>query len=189
MEVQGVARILLISFFCGIFLWDLGVMLLAKDPNYTISWALYSISCRTSYYSFRLRSFVRTCFLASLSDHEKYMTRVGVVGYGTIGKRVADAVLLQDDMELVGVTLHSLQLQDEHPLSRKGILYCTNQEHAVFCLIRSVDVSCRLHTQGSWALSNKETVFLPRALRLYFKVAKSPTVGNKFCIPVQLQRG
>lgn len=33
--------------------------------------------------------------------------KVGVVGYGTIGKRVADAVLLQDDMELVGVTANS----------------------------------------------------------------------------------
>lgn len=30
--------------------------------------------------------------------------RVGVNGYGTIGKRVASAVALQDDMELVGVT-------------------------------------------------------------------------------------
>ena len=30
--------------------------------------------------------------------------RVGVVGgYGTIGKRVATAVMLQDDMELVGI--------------------------------------------------------------------------------------
>ena len=32
--------------------------------------------------------------------------KVGVVGYGTIGKRVADAVLLQEDMELVGITGH-----------------------------------------------------------------------------------
>ena len=31
------------------------------------------------------------------------MIRVGVNGYGTIGKRIADAVLLQDDMRLVGV--------------------------------------------------------------------------------------
>ena len=30
-------------------------------------------------------------------------TRVAVNGYGVIGKRVADAVALQDDMELVGV--------------------------------------------------------------------------------------
>jgi glyceraldehyde-3-phosphate dehydrogenase (NAD(P)) len=32
------------------------------------------------------------------------MIRVGVNGYGTIGKRVADAVAAQSDMELVGVT-------------------------------------------------------------------------------------
>lgn len=30
--------------------------------------------------------------------------KVGINGYGVIGKRIADAVLLQDDMELVGVT-------------------------------------------------------------------------------------
>ena len=29
--------------------------------------------------------------------------RVGINGYGVIGKRVADAVVLQDDMELAGV--------------------------------------------------------------------------------------
>lgn len=34
-------------------------------------------------------------------------TRVGIVGYGTIGKRVADAVMLQPDMELSGVTVHT----------------------------------------------------------------------------------
>ncbi len=33
------------------------------------------------------------------------MIRVGVNGFGTIGKRVADAVSLQDDMQLVGVTM------------------------------------------------------------------------------------
>lgn len=30
--------------------------------------------------------------------------KVGINGYGVIGKRIADAVLMQDDMELVGVT-------------------------------------------------------------------------------------
>ena len=29
--------------------------------------------------------------------------RVGVNGYGVIGRRIADAVTLRDDMELVGV--------------------------------------------------------------------------------------
>lgn len=34
---------------------------------------------------------------------ENSIARVAVNGYGVIGKRVADAVALQDDMELVGV--------------------------------------------------------------------------------------
>jgi len=33
--------------------------------------------------------------------------KVGIVGYGTIGKRVTDAVLQQDDMDLIGITGHS----------------------------------------------------------------------------------
>ena len=30
--------------------------------------------------------------------------KVAINGYGTIGKRVADAVACQDDMEIIGVT-------------------------------------------------------------------------------------
>ncbi len=32
------------------------------------------------------------------------MKAVGINGYGTIGKRVADAVAAQDDMKIAGVT-------------------------------------------------------------------------------------
>ncbi len=39
--------------------------------------------------------------------------RVGINGYGTIGKRVADAVALQKDMKLVGVTAHSYSFNTE----------------------------------------------------------------------------
>lgn len=39
--------------------------------------------------------------------------KVGVVGYGTIGKRVADAVAMQKDMQLVGVTAHSYSFNTE----------------------------------------------------------------------------
>ncbi len=39
--------------------------------------------------------------------------KVGVVGYGTIGKRVADAVAMQKDMKLVGVTAHSYSFNTE----------------------------------------------------------------------------
>src|SRR3989338_9891077 len=39
--------------------------------------------------------------------------KVGINGYGTIGKRVADAVALQKDMQLVGITGHSYDYKIE----------------------------------------------------------------------------
>ena len=39
--------------------------------------------------------------------------KVGVVGYGTIGKRVADAVAAQKDMKLAGVTAHTYSFNTE----------------------------------------------------------------------------
>lgn len=39
----------------------------------------------------------------STPHHGTHRTRVGVVGYGVVGKRVADGVTLQPDMELVGI--------------------------------------------------------------------------------------
>ena len=46
--------------------------------------------------------------------------KVGVVGYGTIGKRVADLVMKQKDMELVGITGHSYNWRME-TANDKGI--------------------------------------------------------------------
>ncbi|GAB7008644.1 type II glyceraldehyde-3-phosphate dehydrogenase [Halorubrum trueperi] len=51
------------------------------------------------------------------------MTRVGVNGYGTIGKRVADAVAAQPDMELVGVTKASPNYGAEAAIRRGYDLY------------------------------------------------------------------
>jgi len=51
------------------------------------------------------------------------MTRVGVNGYGTIGKRVADAVAAQPDMELVGVTKTGPDYGAEAALRRGYDLY------------------------------------------------------------------
>ncbi len=39
--------------------------------------------------------------------------KVGINGYGTIGKRVADAVAKQKDMKLIGVTAHSYSFNTE----------------------------------------------------------------------------
>ena len=37
------------------------------------------------------------------------MIKVGINGYGTIGKRVAEAVTLQDDMEIIYETVEELE--------------------------------------------------------------------------------
>ena len=56
--------------------------------------------------------------------------RVGVNGYGVIGKRVAEAVTMQDDMELVGVSDVATDWR-MHIVARKGIeLYGGSREHA-----------------------------------------------------------
>jgi len=58
------------------------------------------------------------------------MIRVGVNGYGTIGKRVADAVAAQPDMELVGVTKTSPDYGAEGALRRGYDLYAAIDDRA-----------------------------------------------------------
>lgn len=58
------------------------------------------------------------------------MVRVGVNGYGTIGKRVADAVLKQDDMELVGVVKTKPDYAALQAVRRGLKLYAPDEEAA-----------------------------------------------------------
>ena len=50
--------------------------------------------------------------------------RVGVNGYGTIGRRVADAIRLQPDMELVGVVKATPDYKARQAVARGYSLYC-----------------------------------------------------------------
>ena len=56
------------------------------------------------------------------------MIRVGVNGYGTIGKRVADAVAAQSDMELVGVTKTTPDYGAEAAVRRGYDLYAATDD-------------------------------------------------------------
>jgi glyceraldehyde-3-phosphate dehydrogenase (NAD(P)) len=51
------------------------------------------------------------------------MIRVGVVGYGTIGKRIADAVAAQDDMKVVGVLKTTPDYEAKVALARGYAVY------------------------------------------------------------------
>ena len=57
-------------------------------------------------------------------------TRVAVNGYGVIGKRVADAVAWQDDMELAGVTDISVDWRPRMAIQKGFRLYGATGEHA-----------------------------------------------------------
>jgi len=57
-------------------------------------------------------------------------TRVAVNGYGVIGKRVADAVARQDDMELAGVSDISADWRARMVTQKGYRLYCAASEHA-----------------------------------------------------------
>ncbi|WGI17111.1 type II glyceraldehyde-3-phosphate dehydrogenase [Methanonatronarchaeum sp. AMET-Sl] len=54
--------------------------------------------------------------------------KVGINGFGTIGKRIADAVALQDDMEVVGVSKTSPNYESKLALDRGYPLYCAVSE-------------------------------------------------------------
>jgi glyceraldehyde-3-phosphate dehydrogenase (NAD(P)) len=56
------------------------------------------------------------------------MTKVGVVGYGTIGKRVADAVVAQRDMTVEGVAKTSPNFEAEAALAKGFDLYAAVPE-------------------------------------------------------------
>lgn len=53
----------------------------------------------------------------------EFMIRVGIVGYGTIGKRVADAVSLQDDMRVMGVVVRRYDWRTKMAIKRGYNIY------------------------------------------------------------------
>lgn len=94
--------------------------------------------------------------------------RVGVNGYGVIGKRVADAVSLQDDMQLVGVTFNHFDYRIQVAAERGYPIYACSSEgipaglQSTDCvrgtiddLLRQVDVMVDCTAKGV-AAANKE---------------------------------
>ncbi|SFR58525.1 MULTISPECIES: type II glyceraldehyde-3-phosphate dehydrogenase [Halorubrum] len=69
------------------------------------------------------------------------MIRVGVNGYGTIGKRVADAVAAQPDMELAGVTKASPDYGVEAAARRDYALYAAVEDRADEFAAAGVDLA------------------------------------------------
>ena len=112
--------------------------------------------------------------------------KVGIVGYGTIGKRVADAVKLQDDMELVGVTVHSYNYRMISGAIKKipmykwpgaGDLNGLKVEGTFEELLKKVDiiVDCSPKPKGA---ENKEKYYVPNKIKAIFQGGEKSSVAD-----------
>lgn len=112
--------------------------------------------------------------------------RVGIVGYGTIGKRVADAVALQDDMELVGITAHSYNYRMISAQLKKTPMYRFPGAEDLNGLKITGDfdelldnsdviVDCTPKKDGA---ANKEKYYAPKGLKAIFQGGEKPKVAD-----------
>ena len=117
------------------------------------------------------------------------VVRVGIVGYGTIGKRVADAVMRMDDMELVGVVKQNPDYESEVAV-RKGIRLYTYEDKVdkfervgikvsgtVDELLRSVNIIVDATPDGVGA-ENKARFYEPMGLRAIFQGGEEAEVAE-----------
>ena len=119
------------------------------------------------------------------------MIKVGLVGYGTIGKRVADAVTLQKDMKLIGITGHSYDYKIEVAKMKGFKIFTTGDpeeftkngikpEGSVEDLIDEVDVIVDA-TPKKIGHENKEKYYLPKKVKAIFEGGeKHETVDASF---------
>jgi glyceraldehyde-3-phosphate dehydrogenase (NAD(P)) len=112
--------------------------------------------------------------------------KVGIVGYGTIGKRVADAIKLQDDMELIGVTVHSYNYrmiscqEKDIPMYKfpdSKDLNGLKIEGTFEDLLKKVDiiVDCSPKPYGK---ENKEKYYIPNKIKAILQGGEKPDVGE-----------
>ena len=116
------------------------------------------------------------------------MYHVGIVGYGTIGKRVADAIRKQKDMELVGITANSYQYRIKRA-NEKGIPIYTIGDGAelmkngiipkgtIHDLLKVADiiVDCCPEKVGA---ANKEKYYAPANIKAIFQGGEKASVAN-----------
>jgi len=103
------------------------------------------------------------------------MIKVGIVGYGTIGKRVADAVLLQNDMELMGVTANTYNYRITSAL-KKGISIFPIRK--IDLLLGEVDVIVDCTPKG---IGNKNKELYAKAgVKAIFQGGEKADVGKSF---------
>ncbi|MEM3556188.1 MAG: type II glyceraldehyde-3-phosphate dehydrogenase [Candidatus Micrarchaeia archaeon] len=118
------------------------------------------------------------------------VVRVALNGYGVIGKRVADAVAKQDDMQLMGVVKTKPDYEAKLALKKGYKVYVPNA--ASLELFKKANVPCAgLHeelfancdvvvdcTPGKMGAENKKNIYLPRKLKAVFEGGEKAEVAD-----------
>ncbi|MGC8542577.1 MAG: type II glyceraldehyde-3-phosphate dehydrogenase [Vulcanisaeta sp.] len=115
--------------------------------------------------------------------------KVGIVGYGTIGKRVTDAIMRMDDMTLIGVVKQTPDYEGEVAVSKGIKLYTYEDKLSKFekvgikvagtvnDLLRSVDVIIDATPDGV-GTENKAKLYEPAGLRAIFQGGEEAEVAE-----------
>lgn len=121
------------------------------------------------------------------------MKAVGINGYGTIGKRVADAVSCQDDMKIVGVTKRTPDFEAKMAVEKGYDLYISAPEREGLFKDAGIDVSGTINdlydqldiivdcTPEGVGARNKTDVYEKKGLKAIFEGGeKHDRIGQSF---------
>jgi len=116
--------------------------------------------------------------------------KVGVIGYGTIGKRIADVVLLQDDMELIGVTGNTFNYKIKSAINKGINIFAadhlgTGLKRNGVCLagkivdlLEECDVVCDCTPKGVGKKNKRK--YIEHNVKAIFQGGEKPEVGKSF---------
>ncbi len=118
------------------------------------------------------------------------VVRVALNGYGVIGKRVADAVAKQDDMQLMGVVKTTPNYEAKLAIKKGYKIYVP--DNASLDLFKKANVQCEgLYdnlfsncdvvvdcTPAKMGADNKKNIYLPRKLKAIFEGGEKETVAD-----------
>src|SRR3989344_4556469 len=107
--------------------------------------------------------------------------KVAINGYGTIGKRIADAVAAQDDMKIIGIvkTTPSFELDDAQRLGFP--IFANNKENYAAFQEKGIPVQGTVEelldaadividcTPGKMGKENKEKLYVPKNKKAIFQ--------------------